>query len=392
MANEYVLRTRVQQKHDSAANWNQYNPQLKIAEIAFDLESGLFKVGNQNDSGELKRWDALPAYYLLTAEMKADIEKITSISEKVDKGQDWAQTDETAADYIKNKPVLKDIATSGLGTDVTVNVDLEGTGTSSDVNVEAAIADLAEKHHKVDKKKYTVTKQEVAEDGYFATYKLQLDGADIDGSAPINIPKDYLVKSADIKECETADTPVAGLKVGDKYIDFTVNTSAGTGTETHIYLSVQELVDAYTEGDGITISATNEVSVKLNADQANGITITAEGIGLALATSTSAGAMSATDKAKLDLVEAEANKYVHPTGDGNEHIPSGGTNGQLLTKDAEGNNVWADAPEGVASSTEENKITINEDKTMELNSANISKLVQTEGDYLVLDCGGAADC
>ncbi|MGC4378244.1 pyocin knob domain-containing protein [Fictibacillus sp. Mic-4] len=43
------------------------------------------------------------------------------------------------------------------------------------------------------------------------------------------------------------------------------------------------------------------------------------------ATSTTAGFMSNTDKSKLDGIEAGANKYVHPTGDGNLHVPATGT-------------------------------------------------------------------
>lgn len=43
------------------------------------------------------------------------------------------------------------------------------------------------------------------------------------------------------------------------------------------------------------------------------------------ATTSAAGFMSAADKAKLNGVAANANNYVHPTGDGNQHIPATGT-------------------------------------------------------------------
>ncbi|WP_217595312.1 hypothetical protein [Cohnella sp. GbtcB17] len=43
------------------------------------------------------------------------------------------------------------------------------------------------------------------------------------------------------------------------------------------------------------------------------------------ATSSSSGLMSAADKAKLDGVATAANNYVHPTGDGNRHVPATGT-------------------------------------------------------------------
>ncbi|MDR2325110.1 MAG: hypothetical protein LBE51_06850 [Acidovorax sp.] len=43
------------------------------------------------------------------------------------------------------------------------------------------------------------------------------------------------------------------------------------------------------------------------------------------ATQAVAGFMSAADKKKLDGIAAEANKYAHPTGDGNQHVPATGT-------------------------------------------------------------------
>lgn len=59
-----------------------------------------------------------------------------------------------------------------------------------------------------------------------------------------------------------------------------------------------------------------------------GATGTAHGV----ATTLVAGFMSAADKSKLDWVEANANNYSHPTGDGNLHVPATGTtnNGKVL--------------------------------------------------------------
>ncbi|MGN0657070.1 MAG: hypothetical protein ACI4KR_09770 [Ruminiclostridium sp.] len=106
---------------------------------------------------------------------------------------------------------------------------------------------------------YSIVKAETAEEGYIASYNLTKDGVNV--GATINIPKDYLVKSASIKTVETADTPVAGYKVGDKYIDFVVNTAEGTGNESHIYLAVNELVDVYTSGDGIEVGSDNKITL-----------------------------------------------------------------------------------------------------------------------------------
>ena len=59
------------------------------------------------------------------------------------------------------------------------------------------------------------------------------------------------------------------------------------------------------------------------------------------ATQSAAGFMSAEDKTKLDGIASGANKYVHPTGAGNNHIPAGGASGQVLTYKASGEAQWA---------------------------------------------------
>lgn len=58
------------------------------------------------------------------------------------------------------------------------------------------------------------------------------------------------------------------------------------------------------------------------------------------ATQSAAGLMSANDKKKLDGVATGANAYSHPTGNGNNHIPSGGASGQILRWSAAGTATW----------------------------------------------------
>lgn len=58
------------------------------------------------------------------------------------------------------------------------------------------------------------------------------------------------------------------------------------------------------------------------------------------ASTSAAGLMSAADKSKLDGIAAGANKYSHPTGSGNNHIPAGGSSGQILRWSAAGTAVW----------------------------------------------------
>lgn len=64
----------------------------------------------------------------------------------------------------------------------------------------------------------------------------------------------------------------------------------------------------------------------------------------AVATDTISGFMSAGDKAKLNLIESQANKYIHPTGDGNLHVPANGTsnlNKVLKASATAGSYTWA---------------------------------------------------
>lgn len=88
-------------------------------------------------------------------------------------------------------------------------------------------------------------------------------------------------------------------------------------------------------------------------------------------------------KAKLDGVEAGANKNL---------IEIVKLNGTALDISEKAVNIpVAGATAGVVtSSAEENKVAVAEDGSMEVNSLNMSKLVQSEGDTLILDGGNAS--
>lgn len=191
-----------------------------------------------------------------------------------------------------------------------------------------ALKDLAEKIHTdyatkeelgaIKVPEYSVVKQGTAEAGYLSTYYLTKDGAQT--GEKINIPKDFLVNSADILEVEEADQPYDGAKVGDLYIDFVVNSKDADDTATHIYLPVNELVDAYTGGNGIEVTPSNVISAKIDTANANGLGVTAAGFKLDLATTTTAGAMSAADKTKLDGIAANATKVEKGSANGKVKI------------------------------------------------------------------------
>lgn len=64
------------------------------------------------------------------------------------------------------------------------------------------------------------------------------------------------------------------------------------------------------------------------------------------ATGQKGGLLSAADKRKLDGIAAGANKYTHPSGDGNQHVPATGTtnNGKLLQAGATAGSMQWVAP------------------------------------------------
>lgn len=163
-----------------------------------------------------------------------------------------------------------------------------------------AVADEMEQRYvrKENIETYSIRKKETAVSGYAASYQLVKDGDPIGDT--INIPKDYLVRSASLKVATDVNMPEDGYVAGDKYIDFIVNTSNNDDTDAHIYLKVSDLVDAYSGGSGVNISGSNVVSVKINSNAANGLKVSSDGLGLDLATESSAGAMSAQDKRKLN--------------------------------------------------------------------------------------------
>lgn len=221
----------------------------------------------------------------------------------------------------------------GATKSVKVAVDEAGHVTSAE---EVAIAE------------YSVVKLETATDGYLASYQLQKDGAP--AGATINIPKDYLVKSASVKTA-TADDP-SGFAEGTKYIDFVVNTydtDSGTGKESHIYLNVQDLVDAYTPGDGIEISEANAISVKVVAE--NGLSVDASGVKMGVASENANGAMASTMVAKLNGIAEDATKNAITLNGTVNANPSfyapldAGTKGQVLLSNGSGAPTWSVMPE-----------------------------------------------
>lgn len=222
------------------------------------------------------------------------------------------------------------ITISGEATAPTVGIKLDPTvGNAATLGAAGLMVTIPEVNVPV----YDIVKDADSGD-YAAIYHLTKDG--VNTGAAINIPKDLFVKSGEI-----VDNPT-GQPAG-KYIKLTLQNQ-----DEPIYINVADLVDAYTEGNGITISGTNEISVKVVA--ANGLSVSASGIAMALATTDAAGAMSSADKGKLDLIDegATANTITlngAVTADPTFYAPTtGGTAGQQLVSGGDGAPTWQDMP------------------------------------------------
>ena len=165
---------------------------------------------------------------------------------------------------------------------------------------------------------YKITKADTATSGYVATYTLQANtgesGAyvDVSGADAINIPKDFLVKSATLETVDTADDPVTGYVVGDKYIDFVINVysdgdDSGSETDEHIYINVKDLFNPYTAGNGLVLTG-NSFSVVAKTN--GGLAVDTNGVSVAVGDNS-----LQTDASGLS-VKIKSNSGVETTSDG----------------------------------------------------------------------------
>lgn len=188
------------------------------------------------------------------------------------------------------------LATNENGTTIGVQISKEA-GNALELKEDGLFASATA----ADAVEFTVEEQGVATDGSFKTYKLKRTEGEVVtyvGDA-IEIPKDKVLKGGTFEIVETADTPYEGAEVGDPYVDLVLEDTDNT----HIYIPMKGLVDTVAAGDGIVVT-NNTVSVKLDAVNANGLAVGADGLRMDVATAEAAGAMSAADKAALDTVVA----------------------------------------------------------------------------------------
>lgn len=311
-----VLNTRIKLKIDTLANWATNNPVLYKGEIGFAvLESGdaasryvgdrdnstvLYKVGvwNGTDTASTENttyipWNSLNWGTAVAADVyawaKRAVPTWSDFSAPVN-GED--------SNFVAGLKTLinnQDTNTSyqivaGTGDNVgkiKLQAKEKGSNNWTDVGGNDPWIEVGVKDD------YTIVKQVTAESGYASTYYLTKNNTQV--GAKINIPLDMVVSNGTLATVATADTPYTGAVVGDKYIDLTI----ANASQTHIYIPVKDLVDTYTAGNGININS-KVVSIKIDAQNSNGLEVTSSGLKLNLATVEESGAMSYDDKMRLD--------------------------------------------------------------------------------------------
>lgn len=259
-----------------------------------------------------------------------------------------ASADAAAAETLAEEKVASVTATTNGG------ITVGGTTTAPTVGIkldpaEGNIATLSDAGLKVTAPTvnvpvYSLTKDATSTDYYAAVYHLTKDGTNV-GEA-INIPKDLFVESGEIVE-----NP-AGQPEG-KYLKLVLQNQTAP-----VYINVADLVDAYTAGNGITISDTNEVSAKVVAG--NGLSVGTDGIKMGAASGTADGALSSADFTKLAGIDAGATANTITLNGTATKTPSfyaptaAGTNGQYLVSSGTGAPTWQALPAGLKKYTAQN--------------------------------------
>lgn len=249
----------------------QYKPELKDGEFFLDKTNHSLLIGDTSVADgqfELAKQSA-----------------ITNLQQQVDTKITAAQAPVQSVNTKTGAVVLTAADVGAVPTTRTVN----GKALSADITLTASDVGALPSTTKIPT--YTLTKDETSAD-YAAVYHLTKDGTNV--GVPINIPKDLFVESGEI-----VDNPT-GQPEG-KYIKLVLQNQTDP-----IYINVADLVDAYTAGNGITISNTNVVSANVSAG--NGLSVDADGIKMAVASTDSAGAMSSADFTKLSGIETGAQK------------------------------------------------------------------------------------
>lgn len=157
--------------------------------------------------------------------------------------------DTTSTNPVQNKKVAEALNTKA---DTASLATVATSGSYDDLTDTPTISELGGE--------ISVEKQVSPDSNYSATYVIKQNGVQV--GSKINVPKDFLVKGASVETVDTADSPVSGYEIGDKYIDFVINTVDNDETAQHLYLLVTDLVDVYNADESTITLANNTFSIK----------------------------------------------------------------------------------------------------------------------------------
>ena len=204
---------------------------------------------------------------------------------------------------------LAAVATSGAAGDVSI-ADEDGLFEAS--TVEAALAELAGAIDTLESDSAVTVENVTADQSTYAgVYEISQGGTLI---GTINIPKDMVVSSGQVKVVETANTPYQGAAVGDSYIELTL----ANATNDKIYIPANALVEYVSGGtatDGMITTSVNSSTHVLTASINDG-TITKGKLASAVQTS-----LGYADTSVQDIAEGATNGTIKfkSTGDAAEY-------------------------------------------------------------------------
>lgn len=241
--------------------------------------------GKEDTSNKVASWSSTttdthyPSEKLVKSSLDNKVDKVSGKSLSTNDYDNTAKnkvdnlaTVATSGSYndLSNKPTIPtvvDTVADGNSNAVTSNAVYDALALKADSSGLSSVATSGSYNDLTDKPSLgdfggtvDVVKKQTAETGYLATYEVTQSGVKVGTS--INIPKDYLVKSASLGTVSTANNPVSGYAIGDKYLDFVINTKDSSGTDEHLYILVSDLIDTYTADNSTLQLSSNTFSVK----------------------------------------------------------------------------------------------------------------------------------
>lgn len=159
---------------------------------------------------------------------------------------------ELTADVEELKTSKQDKVVAGNGIDIsdgkTIAIKIDPSGSGLEVGpdgLKAVIPEAAE---------YTIAVADSPAEGYLKSYELRKNGEKV--GVTIDIPKDLVVTSGEVKTVEEANVPYEGAVIGDLYLQLTI-----ANQETPVYIPVKSLTDVYTGSTYVSVDA-GVISVK----------------------------------------------------------------------------------------------------------------------------------